>query len=132
MKLLIRFIGALAALVALTVYSVESASASACPPQMQMAGVDGAVSLDAHGHSCTKGMNQASSDEKGPSEQSGSDAPDCPLGLMGASATCVAASLPATADQSMPSLPAGSLLSPSPDRARDLLLAAALFHPPRA
>jgi hypothetical protein len=141
MKLRIRRFGALMALVALTAFFAEGVWAAACPPEMQLAGVahvaehdgadhlrlrlaDPAVSAHAHGHGDA---------DTGDAERSRSDRPTCPLGPLGANGSCVvAASLPATTTQMAPSFPGEALLSASPEAARDLLLATALFHPPRA
>jgi hypothetical protein len=131
MKLRIRF-GALMALLALLVYFAEGVWAATCPPTMSMTGVEEVVERDAAEHSCPMAANHTSSGETESPEQSRSEAPVCPFGPVGAGSSCVAASLPATTVRIAPSFPAGSLLTPSPDAARDLILAAALFHPPKA
>jgi hypothetical protein len=129
MKLRIR-IGGLVALLALTAYFAEGVWASACPPAPAMAGVEEIVEGDADEHTCPMVLDHASS-ETGSPEQSRSDSPVCPLGPIGASGSCVAVSLPATTATIALPFPAGALLTLSPDRSRDLLLATALFHPPR-
>jgi hypothetical protein len=127
MRFRFRFLAALFALVALSAYFAEGVWASMCPPETLSAGAEAPMEQDTNG--CPLGISDAPAD---PSEQSRSDAPVCPLGPLGVGGSCVAASLPATTAQIPPSLPEGSLLSPSPDSARDLLLALAVFHPPRA
>lgn len=132
MKLRLRYFGAVLALVALTAYFAEGLWASMCPPEMPMAGVEEVVGEEEPQPACPMEMGLASSDTSEPVEQPGPQAPTCPLGPLGVSGSCVAASLPATTTQMAPSLPEDAQLSLPPDSARDLLLATPFFHPPKA
>jgi hypothetical protein len=130
MKCHTRSLGALVALLALTVYFGESVWASMCSPQMQMSGMAEVVDDDAPEHVCTMGMHDAC-DAESP-DPPHSDMMDCPFGPLGANGSCVALSLPATTAHMEPSFPEGLEPTASADAARDRLLDTALFHPPKA
>lgn len=130
MKFRGRSVGALVALLALTVYFGEAVWASMCSPQMQMSGTAAVFGDDTAEHPCAMSMHHACDTES--SEQPRSDMMDCPFGPLGANGSCVALSLPAATAQMEPSFPEGLDPSSLADAARDRLLDTALFHPPRA
>jgi hypothetical protein len=127
-----RFFGALLALLALTAYFAEGLWASMCPPEMPMPAAGEVVEREAAPPDCPMEVTRPSSNPTESSEPPGSHVPACPLGPLGVSGTCVAASLPATVTQLAPFLSGDAQLSFPPDTARELLLAAAFFHPPKA
>jgi hypothetical protein len=134
MKSRFRFAGALVALLALSAYFAEGVWAAMCSPEMRYASIESVTSYDTAHEDCAAKVAGAPTEPElpEPGEPHGSQAPKCPLGPLGVGGSCVAASLPTAAIRIAPTLPDGAQLSLSPDRARDLLLAAALFHPPRA
>jgi hypothetical protein len=130
MKLRFRSLAALAALFTLSVYFAEGLWASLCPPDTHAASVEAPMGHEVNG--CPMALGDAPVEKPEPAETPHPGPAPCPLGPMSASGSCVAASLPAAAAAAVPPFPAGILLSSSPDAARDLLLALAVFHPPRA
>jgi hypothetical protein len=134
MKARFRTAGALVALFALSAYFAEGLWASLCAPEMRNSGIEVVAAGETPHADCASDAAHAPAerDSGQPAEPHGSQPPKCPLGPLGVGGSCVAASLPTAATQMAPSYPEDARLSLSPDRARDLLLAAALFHPPRA
>lgn len=130
MKFRTRSLGALVALLALTVSFAESTWASMCSPQMQMSGMAEVVGDHDAEHSCPMGLHDACDAES--HEQPHSGMMDCPFGPLGAYSSCVALSLPAIIMQIDPSFPEGLEPTASADAARDRLPDTALFHPPKA
>jgi hypothetical protein len=128
MKLQLRSFAALLALIALSIFLVESVWASMCMPGMEagaMVSMDGAASQA----DCPDAMVESPTDRSG-DQHDHPAGPDCPLTLA-AGSCAVAATLPAPAPEALVPSPEGALLTISPDYTRDLLLVSALFHPPR-
>lgn len=128
MKVRLRSVAALLALLAFSLFWVEGVWASMCSPAME-AGGPAPVAVEAG-----RALDASAMDMPQPADSNGSrsDAPHCPLAVAGA-ASC-AASAPLAARVATPEVPSleGASLPGSPDHAKDLLLAVALFHPPRA
>ncbi len=117
----LRLAGALAALLALSSYVVESVQAAVCLP-VATANAEAGPEHDGMHH----GPVQEAPQDDAP------DAPQCPLGMAGMGGSCVAVSLPAAE-----AAPAAGFETPVPPVAsastlRDLLFAAPHFRPPRA
>jgi hypothetical protein len=128
MHIRFRSLAALFALLALSLFWVEGVWASMCPPEMEI-DAPAAMSVDVGTDAsvCPIGMAVPSSD----SDENRSEGPHCPLTLGASSCTVGLAFAAETAIPVVPS-PEGARLVGSPDHAKDLLLAVALFHPPRA
>jgi hypothetical protein len=116
---------ALVALLALSVYFAEGVLAAVCAPESPVA--EAQHEGKGHGGHCP-------TDEAGGggTELPRSEKPPCPLGPLGGGGSCVAASLPSSTVHVSPGFPQDLRVRPSTHAARDLLLAAALFHPPRS
>ncbi len=128
MKIRFRSLAALVALIALSLFWVEGLWASMCPTAMEMGGPTAEVAdMGPASDACPTGMPLP-----GDSDGGRSDAPHCPFVPVGASYCAVG--VPLAADVGTPEVPSseGASLAGSPDHAKDLLLAVALFHPPRA
>jgi hypothetical protein len=131
MKLQLRSFAALLALIALSIFLVESVWASTCMPGMGMgAGEMVSVGGAAPQADCPDVMTESRAEDSG-TQRNHSGAPHCPF-ASAAGSCAVAATLPAHAPETLVPSPEGALLTISPDYMRDLLLVSALFHPPRA
>lgn len=129
MKSRTRRIAAHLALLALALFWVEGVWASMCSPAISMGATN-----EARVHSSdTAGTDMADMDmpDDG-SEEGHAPEPNCPLTPAGGAA-CTAGALLGTRVQLLASAsPEASRPVGSSDHAKDLLLAVALFHPPRA
>lgn len=128
MRSSLRHLAALSALLAFSLFWVEGVWASMCQPEMEMA-MPAAVGADV-----AADTTLCSADVKmppGDSDDDRSDETHCPLTAVGASC---AGALPFPAESAAPLVPSpeGAPPASSPDHAKELLLAVALFHPPRA
>lgn len=117
------------ALVALTLFVVESVWASTCAPGMDMEDVAMAVADEAPPpHDCMHGWNG-----HGDGDEDADDERPCPFGPVASAQACVGiASLPARAVAAFASPPVGSTSVFVELTEHDLLLEAVPFHPPRA
>lgn len=123
----LRHLAALCALLAFSLFWVEGVWASMCPPEMEMDAPAVGADVAADTTLCPAGMEMPAGD----SEENRSNGPHCPLTAAGAS--CAGGlPLPAESAAALILSPSGPPLAGSPDHAKDLLLAVALFHPPRA
>jgi hypothetical protein len=117
------------ALLAMTLFLVESVWASTCAPGMDMDGPATAAGDPAPASGdCVHGWA---------GHDAGEDDPDgerpCPFGPAAAAQACMGiASLPARAVVALAPSPGGAISVFIELTERDLLLEAALFHPPRA
>lgn len=134
MKSHFRFFAALFALIAFTAFLAEGLWASTCYTEMGSgAFTTSSMEGEAPSGACAAGMIMPSTDESGDTDGSHSGVPHCPLIPVGATGSCTGVvSLPAGPLDDLAPSPEGALLSLAPDQARDLLLVAAFFHPPRA
>jgi hypothetical protein len=127
----LRILAALFALFALTAYFAESVAASWCMPSMQSAHSEASADSQADPHG---GLHHGHTPGE-PSEGSHcphSEAPVCPVGMMGAGASCVAALLPATAETMRLAGPTYETSPLGSNQTHDRLLVTAHFRPPRA
>jgi hypothetical protein len=142
MKRRTRTLGALMALLAFTAYFAENVWASMCMPgagaEMTMMahadaheGASAGAPDRAAGHVETDD-GHAMAGEAAPRAPDGTPAPACPLGAGSVGSSCVALSLPgsSSAFDSRDTLSSGVNLSPPGPG--EILLASALFRPPRA
>ena len=128
MQIRFRSMAALVALLTLSLFWAESIWASMCPPDMEMGGPAAVMGeMGQPEGSCPMGAPTPERSDDGPSK-----APHCPFVPAGASSCTVG--VPFVANVRLADAPSGehALLLASSDHAKDLLLAIALFHPPRA
>jgi hypothetical protein len=123
-------IGATLALAAMTLFLVETVWASTCAPGMDMS--DPAMAMDDHGSppadDCMHGWKGHATNE-----EDGDDDRPCPFGHAASAQTCAGiATMPARAMAALAPSPEGVIDVSLELTKRDLLLGAALFHPPRA
>jgi hypothetical protein len=121
----LRLVGALVALLALSAYFAEGVWASVCMPGMEGTSAEHAQA-DAHaamGHTGHASAGDSRSD---------SDGPDCPLGMTGMGSSCVALSLPALIESSVPAAETAAAAQAFAGNLHDSLLTAGHFRPPRA
>lgn len=125
-----RRIAGTLALAAMTLFLVESVWASTCAPGMDMD--DRAMTLADQvpppADDCAHGWKG-----HGTGEEDADDGRACPFGPAAAAQACAGvASLPARAGAALATSPEGATSVFIELTERDLLLGAALFHPPRA
>jgi hypothetical protein len=123
-------IGGTLALAAMTLFLVETVWASTCAPGMDMS--DLAMALDDHGSpppdDCMHGWKG-----HGTNEEDGDDDRPCPFGHAASAQTCAGiTTMPARAMAALAPSPEGVTAVFLELTKRDLLLGAALFHPPRS
>ena len=135
MKLRVRFLAALFALLALSLGWVEGAWALACSPEM---GAESVATAPASAGTGGMDMDCPAPAGTSHSDDSGTDpdrpkAPHCPFGPAAAGGACaIAPPLPGEARVAIAPSPEGALLLVAPDPMRDLLSVSAFFRPPRA
>ncbi|MBW3627933.1 MAG: hypothetical protein KY464_01430 [Gemmatimonadetes bacterium] len=123
----LRSIVALGALLAFALFWVEGVWASMCSPAMDM-GVP-AMAMAAAGEA----VDAAPTDMQEPadSDEHPADSSHCPLAQTGPASCALSAPLAARITTPEVASPEAASLLGSPDHAKDLLLAIALFHPPK-
>ena len=132
MNLSFRHIGALLALIALTVGTVQGLWASTCVMEMSVV-TTASTEAAAPFSGCPHGMSAVSTRVEASQEEGGPDAPRCPFMPMGVTGSCgTAMALSAQSPVSMDLSPGEILLPPFPKDVRDLLLVAPFFRPPIA
>jgi hypothetical protein len=122
-----RFLGALLALFALSLFYVESVVASLCPPETV---AEASVTESGAGKPGHSGMHHGAPPAEDPVPE-GSHPERCPMSS-GMAGSCVASALPVTSTVLAASATIQTSRSITPTDAQDLLLAVPLFHPPRA
>jgi hypothetical protein len=129
MKLRVRFLAALLALIGLLTFSVEGAWAASCA---EMGSADSGMGHAAQAESCSFGAAAVHANGADmPDGESG--APHCPGMPMGAAGACGAAlALPTDSSPELAHSVLEAQLSLPADRVHELLLAGAFFRPPIA
>jgi hypothetical protein len=125
----LRFVGALLALFALSLFYAESVMASLCPPEIV---VEAPASEDGSRAPVHGGMHHGPSGPEKGSAPEGSHTEPCPMAAASMSGSCVASALPMAATIDVPADAPEAAQAVASTDAKDLLLAAPLFHPPRA
>lgn len=129
-----RLLFALLALLSFSVSFAEAVWASMCPPMEAPASMVGMEEMSGMMSMPGMGMSQPVDGSSGPSENSrdAKDLPECPFMALGTTG-CHTLSIPGSggAPASVDTIQLAAGISPT-DRMPDLLLAIALFRPPRA
>jgi hypothetical protein len=133
----LRLIGALASLLALSAYFAESVWASTCPPdataEHSAAHHGGADAPPVAAMTPSSGSQHGDGPAHGahvPADAQDAGTPLCPFGMAGPG-SCVSASLAAATTESRFAAAVAGLNIDMPGDHEDLLITAALFHPPR-
>jgi hypothetical protein len=125
----IRVFAALLALLSFSLSFAEGVAASLCPPGMEAGGMAAVETGRSAGH---PGMHHATAPGPDDSDPSGSDAPQCPLGMGAPGSTCVSVSFPAAAAGIQPTAGSDEAALLFCEGTHDRLLVQAHFRPPRA
>lgn len=126
MKLRFRLLAAFFAVLGLLAVSAEGAWAAACAVEVE-------AESATQGERCSSGAAVSLGDDAGMPHGHDAGAPHCPAMPMGAAGACgAAAALPADRSPLLIVSTPEARLSPIQGDLRELLLAAAVFHPPIA